>query len=245
MSHYWSLAVEEQFYLCWPWAVLALDRRRLAWTLVALLILAPVLRLWLMNSGVDLAFNRAYQEFTPLRMDGLAAGSLLAVVSREKAVHHLSRIAAWMLAAGLAIFIAVELKSPDRSGYVFGFSAVAMATTGGLILVLAKPLGLAGRTLNARWIRWVGTISYGVYIIHYPVALALRDRHASKAVEVGGTLFLTLLLASLSWYLLERPILKLKRFWPMPAPTAPGQELVAASSGSGSGAVFGDGFVSR
>jgi peptidoglycan/LPS O-acetylase OafA/YrhL len=216
MAHYWSLAVEEQFYICWPWIVLAVSRRKLELICIALLIIAPLLRLGAINAHIAAA-THFYDEITPFRMDGLAAGALLAAVSRDRAIIQLKNAGAWMLILGSIVFVAVAVESPERYGYVFEFSSIAAAATGALILVVAFPTSVACRLLSISWVRWIGTVSYGVYIIHYPIAFWMKTHGIATPVSVFATLSLTLAAAAISWYVMERPILGLKKYWPMPA----------------------------
>ena len=83
-THFWSLAVEEQFYLCWPLAVYFLNRKALLRLLSAVIVLAPIVRFAILSTFADteLARRIAY-VLTPARADGLAFGALVAILLRE------------------------------------------------------------------------------------------------------------------------------------------------------------------
>ena len=78
--HLWSLAIEEQYYIVWPTVVLLLGRRKLLGTCVAMIAFSVCLRIVMRSAGAD---DQFIYKFTPARMDGLAAGSALAIIARS------------------------------------------------------------------------------------------------------------------------------------------------------------------
>ncbi len=220
-GHFWSLAVEEQFYLCWPWIVLATPRHRLGTLLRVLLVAAFVVRIVVLVMQLPPQVGHIYQNLTLARMDGLVAGSLLALLERSEGglARHAAAARTWLVACG-ALFVLLELFAPTRAfAYVLRYSAVAGVAAAALLLILASPGGVATRVLGMRWLRWTGTRSYGVYLIHLPVVLWLGARGLAPAVVLVAGLAVTLALAAMSWDLLERPLLAHKRRWPMPQRT--------------------------
>lgn len=227
LVHLWSLAVEEQFYLLWPAVVLLCDRTALRRVCIALVIGAPLVRLALVLGG---AGADAPYVLTPARVDALALGALLALVGtsageadRQRALAR--RIAGWT-AAGIAVLFVLRqgLDSSVPEMQVAGFSLIALLAAALLAMVLlAPPDHAAVRVLRHPWLRACGTVSYGLYVLHYPLfgilqrAFDLKEAPlvfgsvipAAVAFAIGATL-LSLVVAALSWFLWERPFLRLK-----------------------------------
>jgi peptidoglycan/LPS O-acetylase OafA/YrhL len=224
----WSLAVEEQFYLVWPLLVLFAPRRRLPALLAALIVTAPLVRL-----GLALATGSEPATLTPTLacVDALGLGALLAFLwslgSAGEALRlRWGRIA---LAIGLALIVLENLLGDGQVGTVARLaldrSAVALV---GFWLVDRAAVGFDGtaaRVLGWRPLLWVGTISYGIYLMHNFVAAsaALAQRATGFRSHFPAhhglswlvyDLSVTLAVASVSWLLFERPINALKRNFP-------------------------------
>jgi peptidoglycan/LPS O-acetylase OafA/YrhL len=216
-GHFWSLAVEEQFYLVWPWVVLATPSRWLVRLLRLLLGVAVIARITVVLMHLPPQIGHTYENFTITRMDGLVAGALIALIVREAGAIATRRRAAmgWMIACG-ALFALLQIYAPTKQvGYIFRYTAVAGCAASALLLLVASPTAGATRLLGARWLTWIGARSYGIYVIHLPIVMWLAARGLpSYAVLVGG-LAITIALAALSWSVLERPFLLLKARWPM------------------------------
>jgi peptidoglycan/LPS O-acetylase OafA/YrhL len=207
VGHFWSLAVEEQFYLCWPWVVLQLNRHQLTRVCLALVVLSPVLRF--AADQLSLSVPRGYLiAMTPLHMDGLGAGALLAILSRR--AEGLNPLRTWALILaplGLAWLTLTEAIS----GAVLAFASIVTLT------LTAPSASILQRLLNSRGLRWVGTVSYGLYVIHAPITADVREQGMGSLTNLAITLPASLILAALCWYGFERPILRLKARWPMPS----------------------------
>ncbi len=248
LSHLWSLAVEEQFYLVWPALVLVARggrRARLGALAAALFAAGPALRAAIAASGWPV--GTAYRV-TPGRIDSLALGALLAVLLRsERGRAAVRRGWAWIAAAGAAAFLA--LGAPRgfdmhvRALEIWSHTFLALAA-GGLLagaVLLADTGRPLARLLEARPLVALGRYSYGLYVVHYLVhvgalralratpagAALLATRAGYLAYAVAGALA-SLALAWTSWHVIERPFLGLKdRLAPRhapasPAPAAPG-----------------------
>jgi peptidoglycan/LPS O-acetylase OafA/YrhL len=213
--HLWSLAVEEQFYLLWPWAVLALSRERLIVLCGGLLVLAIALRL------LPLPMEEP-GYFTFVRLDGIVTGSLLAlsvrgpqgwrVLPRPPAIRRALVVALPVmlltLLAGSAMPGALQPIMPTARALVFA-GAVAYAATA------------PSRLLGSRPLRALGRYSYGLYVVHFPLLLLLElagvrgwmsGSLTGDLAFVGVGLACSLAVAVPSWYLFEQPILRLKRY---------------------------------
>ena len=193
ISHLWSLAVEEQFYLIWPWLMLLLPERALRPMIVAMICLAPISRLLIggpMNSVLPTSC-----------LDSLGAGALIAVAGRP--LFHVA-IGPLLLLGGLAFGWDVAVD--------FGVSLTAAHVVAGAASGFG---GVAGRILTAKPIAFVGTISYGLYLFHGFMPYVL-GRYVPGFVDITWPLRFAMLttatfaVASVSWQVLEAPILSLK-----------------------------------
>jgi peptidoglycan/LPS O-acetylase OafA/YrhL len=225
----WSLAIEEQFYLLWPTLVALLGRRRLAGACVALLVGAPLVRLWLTLWEVN---PIAVYIVTPGRLDPLAVGALLAVAAREPGgLRALARPARWVFAGTFAALAAWFVWRGGIDGLapavqIAGYSALAWLFGALLVLVLVAPGDtLLHRVFASGFLRSFGKYSYALYLFHLPVRAALRDTVYGQdqfprilgSLVPGQILFyaistaLAFGLAMLSWALFEKRFLALKR----------------------------------
>lgn len=156
--------------------------------------------------------SRSYYG-TDTRAQALLVGAALAVlvVSRPVLLVHPAarRAAAWIgPAAAIAIVFAFLRAHEQSSFYYRGSAAVfALAVAAGLWAIEAAPRGFPGQALSLAPAAWIGTVSYGLYLWHWPVIIWLTPHvatagRAGQAVEVAATFAA----ATLSFYLLERPI---------------------------------------
>ena len=226
-AHFWSLAVEEQFYLAWPLVVWLLPPRRLAVACLGIVAGAFALRFAIHHTSYNAT---AAYVLTPARMDALALGALVAVAARVPGWWSVARRAApGVLAASVAAVAAVWI----RQGALFGGDPVAQVWAFGplaagfaAILVLAvdgRSVGIS-RPLASPALRTFGKYSYGLYVLHYPIFLGLEAAGLSAGLLAGlsGSRLLgitgftaiagaaTFGAALLSWHLLEKPFLRLK-----------------------------------
>jgi peptidoglycan/LPS O-acetylase OafA/YrhL len=229
-AHLWSLAVEEQFYLVWPAAMFVLSRRGAVRTCVACLGLTLAFRLAAWRMGVDL--HHLY-FWTPARLDGLAVGALLALLARgEGGLERFRRPAAAAAAFALAaLACAPATASGFDPGGVYmisvGYSALAVLFGALLLAVVASPRGVCARVAEWAPLRFFGRYSYAIYVLHVPVlVLAARAGLSPSGVLPGApglvraAAYVALMVAAsvaaalVSWHLLERPFLSLKRHIP-------------------------------
>jgi len=170
-SHFWSLALEEQFYSIWPFVVFYIPRRRTLMTIcVAGIVIALSIRVSLLalHAPPWLAFAEL-----PSRMDSLLAGALLSlgIRGREGEQWVKPRTVRWIFALaaatlGIAIFVSKSVSFISPAISTFGFSAIAVA--GACIIALALiPNTMASRVGKAGFLRFYGRYSYGLYIWHF------------------------------------------------------------------------------
>jgi len=233
LAHFWSLAVEEQFYLVWPLAVYLLTPRQLmrlcAGLIAASLLVRIAVNVLVPNPWVD--FNLVHFN-TIARFDTLAMGALIACATMhyEAALAQVwskRRATVVLVALGLAL-LGILLLSPslphvtNAAFRTVGYSVLAAGWAVFLLRALrAPPEAFTRRALRIRALTYTGAISYGLYVFHYPVfgavaALMRRPGFQGHPLVVSLAtpvlaLSLTFAAASLSFRFFESPILSLKR----------------------------------
>jgi peptidoglycan/LPS O-acetylase OafA/YrhL len=229
LDHLWSLAIEEQFYLVWPWVLLAaiwLLRSRLG--LLLLTLAGAAFSAWVMGQlyhpGLDP--TRVY-EGTDTRAFALLIGAALAMVWGSRAADRGlgPRSTALLDAAGVAGLIGILVlvwRTSVFSPFLYpaGFALLAIATAA-LVAAVVNPASRLGPVLAFAPLRWTGVRSYGIYLWQWPIIVLASPTQITfqwrrAALEVAGTL----LVASLSWRLVEEPIRRgaLGRLWRRPVP---------------------------
>jgi peptidoglycan/LPS O-acetylase OafA/YrhL len=215
-SHTWSLGIEEQFYLLWP-AVFILLRSR-SRRVVALMTLIGAI--WVHRSMLELIFHvhqgYIYEAFDT-RADHLAVGCLLAILLRAGSVSQLwkrlctvpvSILTVALLICSMALY--QIYGTPYRD--VIGFAVDPL-----LVAVLIAQVIALKDTLLWRWLNWapvayIGALSYSIYLYHgVASAPARRILAASSApIRVIAMLACIIVVASLSYHVIEKPFLRLK-----------------------------------
>lgn len=236
LSHFWSLAVEEQFYMLWPVAVWLTPRRRLGLLLASFTITAVVLR-WVLPAY---GFNAEWLYRNTLsRIDTLSLGACGALLVRSVKTRNLLRNrAGFLLVAAIAGVISTRALgaltgSSSNTGLWMqrvGYSLLALSS---LSIVLFAAVGTgpstraltsaAHRILQARLLRLFGRYSYGMYVYHVPLLIVIRyfagDLLRWTALRYSGIPVVTILIAicfvaaMASYEVAERRILKLKRYF--------------------------------
>jgi peptidoglycan/LPS O-acetylase OafA/YrhL len=223
LNHFWSLAIEEQFYLFFPvavWLLLKLPRRVRA---MGVALLASLALEWSAHAASSAGtYNRFYYG-SDARMSELLIGVIAALaLSYWRIPLHrpagAQRFTVTLLgAAALATIVigAMTYRNGAPSYQHGGGVIIALATAVLIIGGLEGSNGVA-RLLSARWLVWVGKVSYGAYLYHWPI-FALSGKHWGPlhGLSLGlAQLALSLLLAGLSFRFLESPIQR-RRFAPV------------------------------
>ena len=231
LGHFWSLAVEEQFYLFWPPLVFFLSRSALRRVCVGLIVASFALR-----AAIALTANpTAAYVLTPARMDALAIGGWIALTARESGglqeLRRWARPIALISGVGIvALFLwRGELGTNDLPVQLAGFLLLACLFGAMLVFaVTAEPASRYGALVTHPVLRFFGRYSYGLYVFHHPLIFVLRrlgfsvtlfpavlgSQLIGQAAYLTGATALTLGLAFVSWRLYESQLLKLKTFFP-------------------------------
>ena len=234
-SHFWSLAVEEQFYSVWPLVVFFVaDRRKLMRICGAGIVLALLLRITLVATGASLWVP--YYEL-PARMDSLLAGAMIALVVRGPSQLGARRASwlRWGLFASLLAMIPVVLKAHSLFFLTAPMESVGLsidaAIASCLIGLALIPGTLANRIGSNSLLRFFGRYSYGLYLWHYMLhrivspweATFQSAIHPLLLANLLYTLFLLALFTTISvfsYHLFEVHFLRMKsRFVAAPAKT--------------------------
>ena len=225
VMHTWSLAIEEQFYLVWPLLVVAgaalaagrlggaarrlgAPARRLGVGSVAVAVLASAS--WLAAAWSPAHASQAYYG-TPGRAQELLIGALVALALPAGVPRRLASVLA--ATGGLGLVVAMALM-PAHGPLYFRGGALAVAGLTALLVagVEAAPASPAGRALALRPVAALGVVSYGVYLWHWPVLVALPLPAAGGPADTlrlqTARVLLVAALTAASWLLVERPALR-------------------------------------
>lgn len=204
LSHAWSLSIEERFYLLWPiflsWAWRERDAGKL---LAAMVVMFSIVAFWRVVGAInEPKWDVVYYRFDT-RISGLLAGSALFVFLWKfdfSRIVNISKIAFCVSLFG--ILFSLELVWGNSLVLMAGLPLVEVLTMSVIVLVLARD-SLIRRFLDQRWLVFVGQISYGIYLWHYPIFRYMRiDYDWWIVFFVGGAI--SMLLAWFSWVTVER-----------------------------------------
>ena len=227
-QHFWSLALEEQFYLVWPFMVMKYSEKHLKWICIGGLLLSPLLRIVAVlyfphAGGVDFVYR-----LTPFRIDSLLWGALACLMLKSNYIAAIPNQSPRLLIVGgafITTFFALVALGQNTHEYAPLLSTVGYSLLGAAsaLLILHAVLRSESKTIYCRVVRSpgltkFGKYSYGLYVWHLPFSLYIpnifRRMHVPE-LYVGLASFLlgsivTYLTALLSWRYLETPFLRLK-----------------------------------
>ena len=210
LGHFWSLSIEEQFYLVWPVTLIVLNRVRAGRGATLLLLLAGIstsclLKAWLYTHG---ATEERLFYGSDTRADALLIGCLLSLMLKWRHLTWLSGQALrWLARISSFILTSLALVGGGLSFFYFGgFTLVALAS--GLLVLrsIANPPAL----LTVPPLLWIGKRAYGLYIWHYPIFL-LCSRYIPKPLNTFAAILMTFAVALVSYRYIESPFLRIKR----------------------------------
>jgi peptidoglycan/LPS O-acetylase OafA/YrhL len=207
----WSLAIEEQFYIVWPGLVLMCSRKVLAYILGLVVLVTPGLRLWVTLQGFP---DEAIYRMTWFRLDGLSLGALLSLwyLSDWFSV----RTVKWVALTAMVVGLVTRPFSPP-----WMVDSLMCLACFGLVMFAVwcfETNSSAGASFRWGWLRYIGVVSYCLYLVHQPMYYALGGLlrkhagvHVMAYILVAMAGFAASLgIASVSWYLFESQLLKLR-----------------------------------
>ncbi|HEX9202040.1 MAG TPA: acyltransferase [Acidobacteriaceae bacterium] len=229
-GHFWTLCIEEQFYLLWPWVVFSVtNRKKLMYICAAFVVACPLMRAMSIHLlPLAMVGGGANIWFTPFRIDTLLLGALLALVRRGPNARMMPAVArtgfvllstvmlVWLLVIARAKFLAPVYPYPAWSS-TWGLMIVDWFSAC-LIVMALEYRSVTFRIFNVRPLRWLGRISYGAYVFH-DVFHAMFRRfarhyfvHWSLATALIALAF-TLLISWASYRWFESPFIRMKSRW--------------------------------
>jgi peptidoglycan/LPS O-acetylase OafA/YrhL len=218
MGHFWSLAVEEQFYMIWPAVVLWCSTRVLKWLCIAAIPLGLAMRLLLYFGAQNTA---GAFVFTPCQLDSLALGALISIAVRERE----EKVAALAWPFAISGGVAWVASCLDKHYLLtVGLTAFSIMSAGLLAICLYHRWGAL---FSNGPLRAFGKYSYAIYVFHVlllPFVVPLREK---MPLPLFTFLFaaISFLAGWLSWHLYEKHFLRLKRLFPADTSTAWRSEL--------------------
>ena len=229
INQFWSLSVEEHFYLLWPAVVGLTTNRTLRWISGACMVGAILLRALLITYWPS---NPAAYVITPCRIDGLAFGALLASLVRENGLPSVTRKSRFLALGAIFVMASLglwqlSLKPGSPLMLVLGLSVNVLGYGGLHISSVAAPAGsLLGVIVQSRVLAFFGKYAYGLYIFHFPIQIIFQrlvpfeTLHAHLGFPLLAIVAHTIIVGSvsvsvalLSFHLFEKHFLKLKRYF--------------------------------
>lgn len=219
-GHSWSLSVEEQFYLLWPAAVVLLGRRKSLWTALAIIAAAPAIRV-LSHVMITGKLGSIENCMFHMRVDSLMFGCALAMVYRSPRFARIAqRTLKWqgmLVALVFFLFVSGYLNQRFQAYYMypFGYTLESIAISYLLLYFVTKPGTVVGKILNTRVLVHIGVISYSLYLWQelFLTNLMKIPNHWSATIlgRFPFNMAAAFLAAELSWQLVEKPALRLRR----------------------------------
>ena len=207
--HYWSLAVEEHFYLLWPALLVFSGPKRARWVAAGLAIIVACWRTWdfqhhLVNRYLpDLLFGSR----TDVRLDGLLMGCVLALflVNHDWKQRFIRLMQPWLWVACVLGYVSLQLYY-RRHYYTLLESTLLAVIVASTVL---QPQTLIGRFLELGWIRWIGRLSYSLYLWQQLFLLPEGKYPLSLLQRFPTNCVLLFLVATLSYKFVERPMISI------------------------------------
>lgn len=235
LSHFWSLSVEWQFYLIWPFFIWKCPRERLRYYLIAIILINPVLRAITYQlydkGGIDWLFKQpqlAVYVLPSSHLDAFAVGALCSISTFRINWNRM----AWLL---ISVTVLLGLVSQyDANGgiqwrtlgypsfmagqmkHIWGYAMINI--TFGCIICAVREGSFLPSVLSYPAFQYLGKISYGLYVFHLPVVWAISGSYAKllpQGLQYALIFFVSLALSVLSYELIEKRCLALKdRYFP-------------------------------
>jgi peptidoglycan/LPS O-acetylase OafA/YrhL len=213
--HSWSLSVEEQFYIFWPFIILFMDRDKIFKVLVFFIFLGPAYSFFQTH-----VLKEGFKFFLmPACLDAFGIGALIAYYYTE---NNLGKIKKWvkrLLPLSLMLFIYWQLEPNGHLQWLIRFFESIISAGAILFCLSERYAGIVSRILENPVLRRLGMVSYGIYLFHYPLPyfyhrlrsnISYSETIPNSMRDYGLMTLILISLAFLSYYILEKPVLSLK-----------------------------------
>jgi len=220
LTHTWSLSIEEQFYLTWPAILILLLRlcrtRRSMVTWIALGLFLVLVEKVTILAVVPVNGLRWIDWATECRGDPLLVGCAMAIilssglVTLHVQVRRVVQGLAWCVAVPALLLLNI-IDVPPQFSWIGLHLTIALCAATIMFEALVAETGLIHNFLAQPWLVYIGRISYGLYLWHYPIFVVVQSYHSRPSSELCLEVFLTAAAALTSFYLLERPVLQFKQ----------------------------------
>jgi peptidoglycan/LPS O-acetylase OafA/YrhL len=215
VAHTWSLSIEEQFYLVWPLILVLFGMRRSLWIGIGLIFAMPFVRV------ATYAFMPDWRAHIPVmmhtRIDALMFGCVAAIAYEEawfqRLYNLLCTLKLHLILPLFALLIAPFVRMRLRGAYDLpvGLSIDALAATLGMVWLIRNPHSSIGKWFNAKFICWIGVLSYSLYLWQQPFFSHDTIGWPSK---FPINIVFVFVAAVGSYYLVEQPFLRLRaKIW--------------------------------
>jgi peptidoglycan/LPS O-acetylase OafA/YrhL len=205
LLHLWSLAIEEQFYIFWPFFILLICRLKLSFLKVVTICLGGSFVWGLIQIQSD-SIAAFYSPLT--RFWELLIGAILVGLKRDEPIKaFINGCRGYLSYFGIAL-ISISFVSIDHNSLFPGVWAILPTLGAALIILDSSSLSLPNRLLGTRFMVWVGLISYPLYLWHWPL-LSIGNWYWADGfsdIRKFQVLLLTVLLATATYFFIERPI---------------------------------------
>lgn len=221
LGHTWSLSIEEQFYIVWPILLLTFlrffsSRKLVILFTISLALLAWAFRVYLLMNGATP--ERLYNGLDT-RADALMVGCTFGVAyasgffNKKPLKLMLSKILVFLAPISALILLAFSAGANWRNPYMyqFGFFAIELLTAIIVVDIMLNDKSTIKRMLTTKALVWVGSISYGLYLWHYPIYRAMFSLKITGFFVITIGSLITFSVATVSYHFIEKPILKIKK----------------------------------
>jgi peptidoglycan/LPS O-acetylase OafA/YrhL len=212
----WSLAVEQHFYLLFPLAFIGLRRSlpNANHQAIVVLLFCVLVLVWRCVLTIGFQVSAEYvMHATDCRIDSLLFGCVLAMWKNPALgeVHWSARIDAILFALASLVFVATVIPRNPVFRETIRYTLQGIALMPVFIAAIRYPKALPFRFLNHPIVTFIGVISYGIYLVHWPIILLVQRTLWPESVVAAVSLMLSILLATVLYYGVERPCAKLRR----------------------------------
>jgi peptidoglycan/LPS O-acetylase OafA/YrhL len=219
ISHLWTLAVEEQFYIFWPFVILLTPGKFLIKSIYGIILFSILFRVYMFGSG-DGSENTVnfFSILTPACLDSFGLGALLAYFRMNNPDFKMNSLMSKLFLSANVILVIIMLQFGENllSASVFKFSVSVIA----LFLISKASIGFTGilkRIFENKILLFLGKISYGLYLFHFFIPLIYNflkfPKFSNLFLQFAVYSFILVIISSISWYLLEKPVNSLKKYF--------------------------------